>query len=115
MKVLVRDLVGENCVSYDDGHKVYELIHPELRAGQAVELDFSDVRVLVSLFLNSAIGRLLEDIATEDLNRLLLVSNLPTGGRETLRRVIENSKDYYFNPHVREALDKILAEHTVET
>ena len=114
MKINVRQLAGENCISYDDGQKIYELIHPELQAGRPVELDFSGVRVLVSLFLNAAIGRLLEDISTDDLNRLLTVSDMPPGGRETLRRVIENSKDYYFNPSVRKTLDRILAENTVE-
>ncbi len=114
MKINVRQLAGENCISYEDGQKVYDLVHPELQAGRPVELDFSGVRVLVSLFLNAGIGRLLEDIPTADLNRLLTVSNLPPGGRGTLKRVIENSKDYYFNPQIREALDRILAEHAVE-
>jgi len=115
MKLIVRELAGENCISYEDGQKIYDLIHPELQAGRSVELDFSDIRVLVSLFLNAAIGRLLADIPADDLNRLLTVSNLPPGGRERLKRVIENSKDYYFNPQVRKALDRILAEQTVET
>ncbi|HSS22231.1 MAG TPA: STAS-like domain-containing protein [Pyrinomonadaceae bacterium] len=114
MKINVRELIGENCVSYDDGKRIYDLIHPELQSGKLVNLDFSGVRVLVSLFLNAAIGHLLEDVSTENLNQLLVVSNLPQGGLETLRRVIENSRDYYFNPHVREALDRILTERSVE-
>ncbi|HLE61830.1 MAG TPA: STAS-like domain-containing protein [Pyrinomonadaceae bacterium] len=114
MKLTVFDHVGANCVTYEDGQKVYDLIHPELQRGRPVELDFDGVRVLVSLFLNAAIGRLLEDISTGDLNRLLTISNLPPGGLETLKRVIENSNDYYHNPQVREALDRILAEHAAE-
>jgi len=114
MKVTVFDLVGANCVTYGDGQKVYDLVHPELQRARAVELDFAGVRVLVSLFLNAAIGRLLEDIAADELNRLLVISNLPPGGLETLKRVIENSDDFYHNPQVREALDRILAEHTAE-
>ncbi len=114
MKLNVRNLVGSNCVTYGDGQKVYDVVHPELQRGRPVELDFEGVRVLVSLFLNAAIGRLLEDISTEELNRLLTISNLPPGGVETLKRVIENSNDYYHNPQVREALDRILAEHAAE-
>jgi hypothetical protein len=114
MKLNVRDLVGANCVTYEDGQRIYDLIHSELSRGRAVELDFEGVRVLVSLFVNAAIGRLLEDISSEDLNRLLTISNLPPGGVETLKRVIENSNDYYHNPQVRQALDRILAEHAAE-
>ena len=114
MKVKVSDLVGANCVTYEDGQKVYDLVHGELQSGRRVEVDFEGVRVLVSLFLNAAIGRLLEDISNEDLNGLLVISHLPAGGLETLKRVIENSNDYYHNPRVREALDKILTEHAAE-
>jgi len=114
MKLSVRNLVGPNCVTYGDGQKVYDLIHPELSRGRAVEVDFEGVRVLVSLFVNAAIGRLLEDISSDDLNRLLTISNLPPGGVETLKRVIQNSNDYYHNPLVREALNRILSEHAAE-
>lgn len=114
MNLMVFDLVGANCVTYGDGQKVYDLVHQELQRGRAVELDFARVRVLVSLFLNAAIGRLLEDTSSEELNRLLTISNLPPGGVETIKRVIENSNDYYHNPQVREALDRILTEHAAE-
>lgn len=114
MDLNIRELIGANCVTYNDGLKVYDLIHPELQRDRRVTLDFAGVRVLVSLFLNAAIGRLLEDTSKEQLNRLLTISNLPPGGLETLKRVIENSNDYYHNPQVREALDRILAEHVAE-
>lgn len=114
MKISVFQLIGANCVTYGDGQKVYDLVHPELQQNRPVELDFTGVRVLVSLFLNAAIGRLLEDISTQELNRLLTISNLPPGGLETLKRVIENSIDFYHNPQVREAVDRILAEHAAE-
>jgi hypothetical protein len=114
MKLSIFDLIGANCVTYTDGLKVYDLIHPELQHGRPVELDFTNVRVIVSLFLNAAIGRLLEDIPNADLNRLLTVSNLPLGAFETLKSVIENSTDFYHNPQVREALDRILSEHAAE-
>lgn len=114
MKLTIFDLIGANCVTYSDGLKVYDLIHPELQRGQPVELDFSNVRVIVSLFFNAAIGRLLEDLPANQLNRLLTISNLPPGGLETLKRVIENSEDFYHNPQFRQALDRILAEHAAE-
>jgi hypothetical protein len=114
MKLTVFDLIGPNCVTYTDGLRIYDLIHPELQRGRPVELDFSNVRVIVSLFLNAAVGRLLEDIPTDDLNRLLTISNVPPEAFETLKRVIENSDDFYHKPQVREALDRILAEHAAE-
>ena len=114
MIIKISDLTGPNCISYSDGLRIYDLLHSSLQKDSSVELDFEGVRVLVSVFLNAAIGRLLEDYSVEDLNRTLRISNLPAGGEETLRRVIETSNDYYHHPQVREALDKILTERVAE-
>ncbi|MBM4167859.1 MAG: DUF4325 domain-containing protein [Ignavibacteria bacterium] len=111
MKINLFDLIGEYCITLQGGEDVYELIHPELMAGRQVELDFLNVGVFASPFFNAAIGRLLEDLKSDDLNQLLKISNLNDVGNMVLRRVIENSKEYYSNPTLRNALDEIVAQH----
>lgn len=112
MKIDVHKIIGENCITLEDGQKIFDLIHPELTAGNAVELDFENVTVLASPFLNAAIGRLLKDIKPGNLNRLLKITNLVPTGLAVLRRVIENSKEYYSNPNVRKAVDETLFEQS---
>ena len=114
MKFNIVDLVGQNCITLDDGQKVYDLIHPELLAGHPVELDFQGASVFASPFFNAAIGQLLEDIAPAMLNQLLAVQNLGPIGVNVLRRVIENAKEYYTNPRVRTAVDSVFAEFATE-
>ena len=114
MKHDVVSLIGKNGITAEHGQRVYDLIHPELKAKQIVELDFDGVQVFASPFFNVAIGQLLSDIEPGDLNRLLKVSNLPPHGIEVLKRVIENSKEYYENGPSRKALDDILKEHAEE-
>lgn len=110
MKLDIYELIGENCITLEDGQKVYDLIHPELLTGRRVELDFTDVSVFASPFLNVAIGQLLKDIKSEDLNRLLKISNMSPPGLAVLRRVIENSKQYYSDENFRKAQDEVLLE-----
>ncbi|MBI5185102.1 MAG: STAS-like domain-containing protein [Nitrospinae bacterium] len=112
MKISVFDLIGENCITFDDGQKIYGLIYPELSGGNAVDLDFKDVKIFATPFLNLAFGRLLKDIKPDDLNRLLKITNMLPTGLAALRRVIENSKEYYSNPNVRKAVDEILLEQS---
>lgn len=110
MKLLVKEIVGENAITLDDGQSVYDHIKPELAAGHPVELDFAGVAVFASPFLNAAVGQLLKDLKADDLNRLLSVTHLaPTGG-EVLARVIENAKRYYSSPDYREAQAKVLGD-----
>lgn len=111
MKLIsVYELVGEDCLTPEDGQKIYDLIYPELKADRDLNLDFDKTKRFASPFFNFSIGRLLKDITPEDLNRLFKVTNLVPAGREVLKRVIENSKQYYSDVNIRKALDAVLLE-----
>lgn len=114
MKLTIKNIIGKNCITIEDGEKVFSLIHSELSAGKSIELDFSDVKIYASPFFNAAIGRLLKDIKPEDLNRLLIISNINPVGLNALKRVIENSKQYYSDPNTRRVIDEILSEQSRE-
>jgi len=109
----IRNLVGGICITPDDGQKVYDLIHPELIAGNLVELDFTGVDIIAPPFLNAAIGEVLKDLQPEDLDRFLKVSNLIPLGMRVMKRVIENSKEYYSDEKTRKAVDEVLREQTL--
>ena len=111
-KINICEAICENCITIEDGEKLFKRIHPELITGRPVELDFTKISVFASPFFNAAIGQLLKDIKPEDLNHLLKISNLTPAGTEVLKRVIENSKQYYLDNGKRKALDAILKEHT---
>ncbi|MCU0542141.1 MAG: STAS-like domain-containing protein [Oscillatoriaceae cyanobacterium Prado104] len=110
MRQNIHDLIGKACMTPDEGQKVYELIYPELIANRPVELDFSRVEIFASPFFNFAIGQLLRDIPSDTLNRMLKFSNLNSVGRQVLKRVIENSKQYYSNENTRKAVDEVVSE-----
>lgn len=103
--VEVRKLIGENCITLEDGETVYRLIHPELVARHPIDVDFMGVEVYASPFLNAALGRLLEDLKPEVLNDLLKIHGMSGEGHALLVRVIENAKRYYSDPSVREAVN----------
>jgi len=110
MKYNVREEIGVNSITSDDGQKVYSVIYPELHLLRTVELDFTDVKIVASPFLNAAIGQLLKEFTPEQLNKYLKITNLSVLSRPILRRVIENAKDYYGSDIVRQAVDSVIAE-----
>ena len=65
LRVFLEKMVGENCASIDDGEKVLQLIRPELIKGFAVELDFENVKLVLTPFLNTCFGKLLEQFGRE--------------------------------------------------
>ena len=110
----ILSVVGEACITLEDGDKIYNLIYPELMDGRPVELDFGGVSILFSPFFNAAFGRLLKDFTPEDLNRLLKISNITPVGKDTLDLVIKNSNQYYRDPAYRKAVDEVFMEQSEE-
>lgn len=108
MKLDVRDRIGEYAITLEDGQLIYELIHPELAAGHRVDLDFSGVEIFASPFFNAAFGQLVKDVSSDDLNRLLNIKGLVPEGASVLRRVIQNSKRYYEDRRLRDAMNAAL-------
>jgi len=113
MKYRVCELIGENCLSQQAGQQIYDLIYPQLKSGNSVELEFIGVRRFLSVFFNFAIGQLLRDIDSEDLDRLLVVSHLNTVGQQTYDNVIENAKHYYSDAQYRKVVDEMIAEESL--
>ena len=115
MKYDIHELIGANAITLDDGQRVFDLIHPHLAAGRAVELDFTRVAVYASPFFNAALGQLLRDFKPEDLNRQLRLEGLNPVGRDVAKRVIENSKQYYSSEDYRRAQHEVLERLAKET
>lgn len=112
MKFELRSLVGPNCVTLQQGQKIYELVRPHVGAGTAVELDCAGVNVFASPFFNAAVGQLLRDFSFEDLKNLLHVEGLSAPGKSLLHLVVENSKEYYGDLEAQKIIDAIVVEHS---
>lgn len=111
MRIQVRDVVGENAMTLDDGRAIFRNIHEPLLHGRDVELDFEGVKVFASPFFNAGIGALLADLQAEDLNSHLKIIHISDSGSQVLRRVIENAKSFYSSSREhREATARIVEE-----
>ncbi len=106
LEIEISDVVGESAVTPEDGHRIYERIHPVLREGRAVLLNFTGVRVLAPPFLKTAVGRLLEDIPYDEIIRCLGTRGLSRQDAELLERVIVTAREYYGEPEARHAMDQ---------
>jgi hypothetical protein len=87
--------VGEDCLTIEDGRRLYRRFLPELQAGREVELDFAGVQPVAASFFNASLGFLLRDFEIEELRRLVKVSHLAPEAQKVLLRVLKNCKRYY--------------------
>lgn len=112
MTIKIHDLIGDNCITLDDGEIVYSLIISELDEDSSIELDFTGVRVYASPFFNGAVGKLLGTYSPDELNDRLTFQGLSAHGRQVLQRVTQNARRYYSDKKFRDAVDKVAAEHS---
>lgn len=89
MNIKIKEWVGTNALTLEDGHTIFNQIHDHLRQEDTVVLDFDGVETISSLFFSTSVGRLLEDLDREALNKRIRFINLTGYSERLLRSVIE--------------------------
>jgi hypothetical protein len=110
MKYNIHNLIGTYCVTPQRGQELYDIIHPLLTEGTAVELDFLGVKAYAAPFFNYAIRQLLKEISNEDVNRLVKYSNLSSTGANVLQMVMNSARRYYTDDSYRQAVHEVREE-----
>lgn len=107
-ELLVSHIIEKDlCISAEDGDKIYHLVESSLDKGQSVTLNFEGVEMIISAFLNAAVGKLLQKYSYNFLKEHLWFTNLRESDRDLLERVIENAQSYFANP---KRMDKFLRD-----
>lgn len=99
IKINIADEVTLNQgVTPEEGQPISERIHASIKAGIPVVLDFADMQLITTAFLNVVIGTLYKDFRSEELKKLLTFENLTEGIAMRIKRVTDNAKLFYENP-----------------
>ena len=97
--VQVFDIIGGPlCVSAKDGQHLHDKIAPLLKAGTPVVLSFERVDILISAFLNAAVGQLYGELSEDRIDELLFFRDLAADDHEMLTHVVYNAKAYFSRP-----------------
>lgn len=91
--IRIKDFTGNNlAVSASDGEKVFEKIKNSFDQKSPVILDFQDIELTITAFLNSSIGKLYSIYSTEEIRSLLDIQNLNQEEIQLLKLVIDRAK-----------------------
>lgn len=108
IKINIFEQIGSSAsVSSDDGDMLFERILKALERGVAVVLDFNNIELITSTFLNAAIGQLYSKYDSPFLKEHLKVENMSQEDLVILKKVVERAKEYFMN---REQMEKIIQE-----
>lgn len=102
MEIKIFDVVeGKNAVSMILGDKLYQIIKSELdkHTDEKIELDFSQIEVCASPFLNASIGYLFKDYSKEIIQAKISLTNIDDRDKSLVNKVIKNAIYQYENPN----------------
>ena len=89
----IRDFLSNNlAVSAVDGDKVFEKIKESFERDEEVTLDFEGITLVITAFLNSAIGKLYGSYDEDKVRQLLDIQNLDQEELLLLKLVIDRAK-----------------------
>ncbi len=96
--IKVIEIINRNsAVSSDDGENVYTNIIEAFKEGYIVELDFFNISLMTTAFLNTAIGQLYSIYSSEKLNTSLKLKNVAQEDRILFKKVVDRAKQYLAN------------------
>lgn len=86
------------CIDAADGQKIYELLHKALSEKNRVTLSFKGIDLLITAFLNTAVGQLFRDFSEEEINTYLNKTDLNPGFEPVWDKVTRGAPIYYAQP-----------------
>lgn len=98
--LIIKDIINsELAVSTENGEKVFEIVDSYLMNKEKVELDFGGITIMITAFLNAAIGKLYgkKEYTPEFLNEYLKLENVDKEDRSLFKDVIQRAKEYFAN------------------
>lgn len=112
IKINIFELTGgKSAISIEDGQLLFQRIDKAIQSQLNIELDFSNIEIITSTFLNSAIGNLYSKYSSDELKKHLKTRGLNDDDRELLIQVIENAKKYFaLTEEQKEQIHSVLEE-----
>ncbi len=86
---------GDSAISVDDGDALFKKIDSALSQDLNVVLDFQNINLIITAFLNAAIGQLYSKYTSEQLNEKLKLENIKPEDVHLFKKVIERAKEYF--------------------
>lgn len=112
VRISIFEQIGSSAsVSSEDGEVLYGRILKGLEEKDVqVILDFNNIELITSTFLNAAIGQLYNKYDSPFLRARLKVKNMAGEDLELLKKVVVRAKEYFkdkerFDASIKEALE----------
>lgn len=89
---------GDSAISVEEGDIIFRKIDNAISHDMTVVLDFQNIKLVITAFLNAAIGQLYSKYKSDQLNSHIRLLNVSPEDKRLFKKVIERAKEYFSNP-----------------
>ena len=82
-------------ITPDEAEPIYQKEMEVFKNGNTVILDFSDIELITTAFLNVLVGNLYKDFTSEQLRNMIQFSNITEIIARRIKKVTDNAKAFY--------------------
>jgi hypothetical protein len=98
IKINLFEAIGSSAaISSDDGEMIFKRIDSAIKNKVHVLVDFQNIDLIVSTFLNASIGQLYATYSSPTIRKYLKVINLSNDDLGTLSLVVKRAQQYFAN------------------
>lgn len=100
-KIIIRiyeEVGGDAAISVTDGDAIYKKIDDAIANGLVVVLDFQNINLIITAFLNACIGQLYSKYTSEQLTQYLKLDNVKPEDNHLFNKAIKRAKEYFADP-----------------
>ena len=96
VKINIQETLGKTkAISTEDGNKIFTIIKMNFISEKKVELDFSNIQLIITAFFNAAIGQLYSEYESAFLQENLYITNITKEDILTLKYAIDRAKEFF--------------------
>lgn len=94
--IIVKDYINKTqAITTADAEIIFKVISSIFDKSENVKLDFSNLNLVLSCFLNRAVGDLYGKYSNDFIKEHLSFSNVTDSDAIILKNVVDRAKDYY--------------------
>jgi len=98
MNISVLEIIEKDkAISVVDGEKLFKYLKKHLQKDESINVSFKGIKMVISAFLNTAIGKLYRDFTKDTINSKLHIDNLKSDSQSLLKEIQDYAPKYYKN------------------
>lgn len=107
---IVNIIGSEFAVSPEDGNSIFDIVKEKLENKEKISIDFSNVDIMTTAFLNNAIGKLYKTFEKDVLNSYITMINISESDLKLVKKVIERAKITFSEEMINELEEEFEGE-----